>query len=108
MTKKCPPSPWCFDKTINVPTLLTIVKALLFIGVGAFTLYGRIVNVEAQANANAKKIAEIQKDVATIGRVEEGMKNVLRTLGERKSADEYQNRRIDDIYKLLMTLKKNN
>ena len=88
---KCPTSTWCFDKTINIPTILTILKCLVVVVVGAFMFYDRIVDVEAQASANSQAIKAMKQEVGTIGRIEEGMK--------------YQNKRIDDIYRILTTKK---
>lgn len=80
-----------FDTTINVPTILTILKSLAVVALCAFAFYSRIVDVEAQASANAKEIKAISQKVGSVVRIEEGMK--------------YQNKRIDDIYRILTTKK---
>lgn len=91
--KECSPaSPsWCIDKKINIPTILTILKSLVVVAACAFAFYGRLVDVEAQATANAQEIKTINQKVGSVGRIEEAMK--------------YQNKRIDDIYRILTTKK---
>ncbi|OBQ46218.1 hypothetical protein [Halodesulfovibrio spirochaetisodalis] len=103
--KKCPPSSFCLDKTINIPTILTILKSLAMVGVCAFAFYERIVDVEAQANTNAKAIRAIQTDMGAVNRLEQGVRSVQRSIEQQTKADDYQNRRIDDIYKLLTSMK---
>ncbi|MCT4627904.1 hypothetical protein [Halodesulfovibrio sp.] len=89
--KECSSSSWCIDKTINVPTILTILKSLAVVAVCAFAFYSRIVEVEAQASANAQEIKAISRKVSSVVRIEEAVK--------------YQNKRIDDIYRILTTKK---
>lgn len=64
-------------------------------------LYSRLLDVEAQASANAKEIAVLKKDVASVGRIEEAVKLLQRS-------SEYQSSRTDDIYQLLTSMKGRN
>lgn len=75
---------------------LTILRYVGVGMVGACMFYDRLVDVEALASANAKEITAIKEDVATVGRVEEVVKYLKRD-------SEYQNGRIDDIYRILTT-----
>ena len=91
---ECSSSPFCLDKTINLPTILTILKSLVVVCACAFALYDRLVDAEAQAKANALEIAAIKQDVATFKRVE---MVVLRVEQRQKTQDG----RIDAIYQIL-------
>lgn len=83
-----------------MPTILTILKSLAVVAVCAFAFYDRLVDVEARASANAKEITAIKEDLATVGRIEEAVKYL-----KRDSA--YQNGRIDDIHRILITKRGN-
>ena len=82
---------WCIDKKINLPTILTILKSLAVVAACGFAFYGRLVDVEAQASANSQEIKALGGKVSSVVRIEEAVK--------------YQNKRIDDIYRILTTKK---
>lgn len=80
----------------NLSFFLTILRYVGVAMVGACMFYDRLVDVEALATANANAITVIKEDVATVGRIEEAVKYLKRD-------SEYQNGRIDDIYRILTT-----